>query len=259
MTDKKNSYFSTTLEKGMKIMALFNQDRISCSLTEISKLTGINMTSTYRFVNTLVELGYLRRDTDSKQLKLGPKSLALGHGFIRGFDLLQMVRPIIDDCFERLGTTVDAGMLDGDTLLLIYRREAGNTLTYRLPMVTRSFHCSCLGKSVLAFLPEDQARGIFERQANESTTITRVRDWEELVTELRQIKARGYAINNEEYIPGLIAVGAPLFNLDTNQVVGAISFDLSTATMTVDQMEERYAGAIQQLAAQVSEVMPIFQ
>ena len=42
------SYFSKTLEKGMKILSLFDQDRTTCTQAEIAKLTNINMTSTYR-------------------------------------------------------------------------------------------------------------------------------------------------------------------------------------------------------------------
>lgn len=257
MAGKTNSYFSTTLEKGMRILSLFNQERIKCSLTEISRLTGINMTSTYRFVNTFVEMNYLRRDPDSKLIKLGPRAVALGHGFLRGFDLLQMIKPIIDEAYETNGVTVDTALLDGDSLFIIYRREAGNTLTYRLPTVTNSLHCSALGKSVLAFLPEKEALEIFDRQSAGAKTGNTILQRDGLRRELRLTRKRGYSINNEEYIPGLIAIGAPLMNTGTGRVVGSICFDLSTAQITTRQMEERYAGAVVGLAKEVSEVMPI--
>jgi IclR family pca regulon transcriptional regulator len=61
MTDKNDPYFSKTLEKGLVILNLFDRDHSNRGLSEISKLTGINKTSVYRFVNTLLQLGYLRR------------------------------------------------------------------------------------------------------------------------------------------------------------------------------------------------------
>ena len=64
----ENQYFSTSLQKGLKILWLFNKETPSLTQSEISRTTGINMTSTYRFVNTLVRLGYLEKDAKTKEL-----------------------------------------------------------------------------------------------------------------------------------------------------------------------------------------------
>ena len=81
MTVKNEQYYSKTLEKGLIILDLFDRDHQYRSLSEISRLTGINKTSTYRFVNTLVQLGYLRKSTTNKSLRLGPRAFVLGHHF----------------------------------------------------------------------------------------------------------------------------------------------------------------------------------
>ncbi len=106
MTKAQTTYFSTSLEKGLRILSLFNQDRISCTQSDISKLTGINMTSTYRFVNTFVELGYLQKHPETKRLKLGSKAISLGHGLLRGFDFLQMIKPIVDETCNQYQITM---------------------------------------------------------------------------------------------------------------------------------------------------------
>ena len=73
----ENQYFSTSLEKGLKILSLFSTENPGLTQSEISRTSGINMTSTYRFVNTLVRLGYLEKDARTKELRLGIRSLAL--------------------------------------------------------------------------------------------------------------------------------------------------------------------------------------
>ncbi|MBT8371628.1 MAG: helix-turn-helix domain-containing protein, partial [Deltaproteobacteria bacterium] len=56
---KEKYYFSKSLEKGLKILSLFNSEAPVLTQSEIAKTLGLNMTSTYRYINTLVELGYL--------------------------------------------------------------------------------------------------------------------------------------------------------------------------------------------------------
>ena len=69
MAKRENDYFSKTIEKGLSIINLFDQNHTRRNLTEISRILGFNSTSTYRYVNTLVELGYLKRVSNSKMLK----------------------------------------------------------------------------------------------------------------------------------------------------------------------------------------------
>jgi IclR family pca regulon transcriptional regulator len=254
---KSNSYFSTTLEKGLKILSLFNQDRVKCSLVELSQLSGINKTSTYRFVNTLVQLDFLRREEGTKLLKLGPKAVSLGHGFLRGFDLVQMLKPLVDAAHEEHKATVDTALLDGDTMLIIYRREVGNTLPYQLPTVSRRLHCTALGKAILAFKPPEEVESLLSRIPLEGEMLNTITDLEKLHQELALTRERGYSINNEEYVPGLIAIGAPLINVDTKQVVGSVCFDKNLVQMSAARMERQYARAIVSLAREISEVMPI--
>ena len=73
MKPENDKYFSKTIEKGLLILSLFDRDHSKRSLSEISHITGINKTSVFRFVNTLVELGYLRKNSSSRLIRLGPK------------------------------------------------------------------------------------------------------------------------------------------------------------------------------------------
>ena len=70
--------------------------------------------------------------------------------------------------------------------------------------------------------------------------------------ELRQPRVRGYSFNRETFLPGLIAIGAPIFNLHTGKVVGGVSFDSSTARFTMDAFEKQYAGLLVELAKKIS-------
>jgi IclR family pca regulon transcriptional regulator len=257
MVKEQTPYFSKSLEKGLRILSLFNQDRISCTQSDISKLTGINMTSTYRFVNTFVELGYLQKHPETKRLKLGSKAISLGHGLLRGFDFLQMIKPIVDETCNRHQITMDVALRDTDSLMIIYRREIRNALPYQLPTVIKDLNSTALGKAVLAFLPEEEQRAVINSLSFENKTGTTIIDRDQLSRELVLIKKRGYSINNEEFVPGLLALGAPLINAGTDKVAGAICFDFLRTQTSLTEIKNEYSDLIIQLAQKISRFLPI--
>lgn len=257
MTKKQTPYFSKSLEKGLRILSLFNQDRITCTQSEISKLTGINMTSTYRFVNTFVELGYLQKHPETKRLKLGSKAIALGHGLLRGFDFLQMVKPIVDETCSEHQITMDVALRDSDALMIIYRREIRNALPYQLPTVIKDLNSTALGKAVLAFLPEQERLSIINSLSFENKTGRTIIDKNQLFSELDIIRKRGYSLNNEEFTPGLLALGAPLINASTNQVAGSICFDFLAAHTSLSKIKKEYADLILDLSKKISKFLPV--
>ncbi len=255
-TTKRNSYYLSTLAKGLRLLNLFTERQSELSLTEISRRLDIDKTSAYRFVSTLVQLGYLRRDPQTRLLKLGPEALRVGYGFLQSFDLLQTVKPFVDEFYERKNTTIDTALLDGDSFVILYRREARDTLTFRLPAVVSDLYCNALGKAVMAFLSAEEAGRIIDHQSFQARTANTLTNPEELRGDLAGIRVRGFSINNEEYVPGLISIGAPFFGGKSGKLKGSISFDFSTAEHTLKEVIRDYAGDLLQLAARISKVMP---
>ena len=68
---KGKYYFSKSLEKGLKVLSLFSGETPVLTQSEIAKTLGMNMTSTYRYINTLVELGYLEKNAKTKEIQEG--------------------------------------------------------------------------------------------------------------------------------------------------------------------------------------------
>jgi len=255
MPTNSDQYFSKTIEKGLSILSLFDREHTRLTLAEISQKTDINKTSTYRFVNTLVRLGYLKKNASSKRLKLGPKSLLLGHNFIRGFDLLQNTKPLIDRTFAEHRITIDSALLDGLQLIAFYRREAINTIAFRQPVVSRELHARAMGKAVLAFFDPAALHDFFDSVSLDKYTPNTITIKKKLIAELETTKHRGYSINNQEFMPGLICIGAPLMNFKTKTVVGAISFDFPASEQSVGSIEGKFTGVLIKLAYEISEII----
>jgi DNA-binding IclR family transcriptional regulator len=250
-----NSYFSKTLEKGLSIISLFDKDHSRRTLSEISRLTGINKTSTYRLVNTLVILGFLSKDSRGRSLRLGPKALLSGHTIIQGYELLHMVKPLIDEAHTLCNVTIDSTLIDGLTLLALYRREASSTLFFRQPLASEDLHARAMGKAVLSRMDKDDLEAFLAKAPFKKFTPNTIDQADILRCEIENSCNRGYSINNEEYLQGLICIGAPLINFQTNKVTGAISFDLPTSQYTLESVITKYAGQVTKLANNISELV----
>lgn len=257
MANDTDSYFSTTLEKGLTILSLFDRDHTSRRLSEISKITGINKTSVYRFVNTLVTMGYLRKSKNNNLLHLGPQSFVLGHNFFLGFDIFQSVKPIIEKTYLEHKISIDSAMLHGNTLISLYRREVPNLIFLRLPLVMKDLHARAMGKAILANMSKQELSDFLKNIKFRKLTSNTIVSQKALLKDLELSKERGYSINNEEYVKGLICIGAPVINYNTNKVKGAVSLDFPSADYSLETVENKYTGILTKLASELSEILTI--
>ena len=81
-------------------------------------------------------------------------------------------------------------------------------------------------------------------------------DKDALAAELKKTKARQYALTEEEYLPGLVAIGAPLYDPISGQGVGAVSFDFSVLQNSAGEIQAKYGGLIKETARAISELLP---
>ena len=83
-------------------------------------------------------------------------------------------------------------------------------------------------------------------------TITNKKD---LITELEVTKKRGYALNNEEWVQGLIAIASPIMDLHTTKVIGAVCFDFSTIHHSIEIIEREFADVLMKTARDISQIV----
>lgn len=252
----ENKYFSTSLEKGLKILSLFSTDAPSLTQSEISRTIGVNMTSTYRFVNTLVRLGFLEKDAKTKELRLGMRSLALGANIIRNIDELRLIKGVVDKVHSNHNITIDVVFAIDGNLVRTYHRQATETLTYHLPAVAKnSLHNTSVGKAYLSTLPEDILRQMIVGMSLVSKTPKTIVDKDRLMNEIDKTRQRGFATCDEEYLPGLVTIGAPLINQNTGNGIGGVSFDFSIIQHSAREVEEKYSALIVELGSALSEIL----
>jgi len=253
----KKDNASETLAKGLRILDIFGVEDAGFTLSQIASRVDLNKTSVYRYVNTYRELGYLRRDERTGLYHLGVRALSLAYSIMEKSLMVQQMRPFVEETFRKHDVHVDVGLLEGDAIYLIYRHESRDTKVFRSFSYSSDPYYLATGKAAMAFMDPEELSRLVDRLVLVPKTEKTITDKRALMADLSEARERGYAVNNEEFVPGLIAIGAPLYSLRNGRVVGGVSFDSTTDQYSVKEFEDRFAGYLVELAKKISAVVSL--
>src|ERR1700759_310989 len=90
---EKNTVLS--LAKGFRILEAFSAQEPELTMAEVARRAGVDNATAFRFLNTLVDIGYVDRIPEAKKFRLGLKGLDLGFNGIARSDLRNSARPIL--------------------------------------------------------------------------------------------------------------------------------------------------------------------
>jgi len=248
---------SETLAKGLRILDIFGVEDAGFTLSQIAGRVSLNKTSVYRYVNTFRELGYLRRDERTGLYHLGVRALSLAHSIMEKSEMVQQVKPFVEEAFRKYGVHVDVGIVAGDAIYLIYRHESKDTSVFRSFSYSSDPYYLATGKAAMAFMDQVELGLLLDRLELAPKTEKTITDKNDLLTDLKRAHDKGYSVNNEEFVPGLIAIGAPLFSLRTGKVVGGVSFDSTTDQYSMKEFEAKFVGYLVELAKKISAVVSL--
>ncbi|MCP4425548.1 MAG: IclR family transcriptional regulator [Chloroflexi bacterium] len=251
----QSPYQIESLLRGLHVLSLFNRETATLSLTEIKNAAGLNKTTVFRIVSTLESAGYLERDPQTKRYRPGLKVLQLGFTAISSLEFRQIARPYLIRLSQEVGRTVSLSVLDGMEVVYIDRVRVRQVFGVVLGLGSRiPSHCASLGKAMLAHLPPDNLANRLDTADLRAYTPHTLTDRVALEADLRQVRERGYAINDEEWVLGLRSTAAPI--LDNNGVtVGAINVSVSVSEVSRKELETRFSTAVRATAQEISHTL----
>jgi len=256
MSKGNRQHFYGTLEKGLKVLSLFDQKHSSLSLKDVTEMTGINKSTAFNIVNTMVELGFLSKVEQTKQIKVGPRGIILSHNLMSGHYAMKVVQKFISYTSARHKLSIYAVILENRTLISQFVGEAFDYFDIISAPLEKLGYCTALGKALLAYLPETDRDDIIKDLEFEKRTERTIMNRHDLIADLDRTKNKGYAVNNEEYLQGIISIAAPFFNLRENRPIGAVCFDFSTREYSLQRAEQDYVTILFKLARDISESIP---
>jgi len=205
---------SNSITKALKILSVFAPYNEEMRTVEISQKLDFHKSTVSRILGILTEHGFLRQNPKTKKFLLGPSIMNLARAVNQSLktNLVQLVKPYIDELRDTMGETAILEVLSGESAFMAYVAEGPRLVRLagrigdRVPV-----YASAGSKAILAFSPTETKEMILTKKLHRFTKNT-ITDREKLERELLEIKEQGFAFDHEEIDEGTSAVGAPIFN-----------------------------------------------
>lgn len=222
------------------------------SLMNLSEKTGMNVSTCHHLLSTLVSRGYVSQDPHSKYYFLGNRILELQVGRTEQIDLVSEAKPILRELNLTTQEAVHLAVMEADELVTLAKLEALHAVRVDQGFVgkSNSAHATATGKAILACMAESELDRFFSRKALLRFTAQTVTDETKLRQELNRVRELGYAVDNEEFQPGVYCVGAPVRN-HRGEVVASVSCSIPVMRLGHVQLIEPTIAASTRLSARL--------
>ena len=222
-------YGAPSVKKAFAILSAISSSKDGMGVSDLAKKLKMAKSTVHGMTSALEELGAVMRYPLTKKYKLGFALLEIGRSAYSQIDLQTSARPVTEELMEKTRTSVFLGILNWDHVTILDIVEARQDLNITAPVgSTIPLFAGAVGKVFLASMPEDQAEKIIQSKGLPRFTDNSIVDMEAYFNELRQVKEKGYAVDDEEYIMGVRAVASPLIGLgQLRSAIWAVGFKAS--------------------------------
>lgn len=208
MAEEKNGVQS--VERIFHIIEVLALHRTGCSLQQVAAECGLAKSTAHRLLASLIALGYVTQDTINTQYKLTLKMFEISSGIVNDMDIMSTAKPHLDRLAQRTAEAVHLVIRDGGDIVYIYKAESG-PMGMRSRMGMRNpMYCTGVGKAILATLPAPEVEAIWKNSQPEKMTSKTIVDWDTLQEQLKQVRIKGYAVDDEENELGIRCVGVAI-------------------------------------------------
>jgi len=211
------------IKKVIRVLKMFSIEKPWWGVTELSCKLNLPKSTIYRILHSLEEEGFLIQDLKNNKYSLWLKFFELGSIVMGSMELHEKARPVLRELVKATDETVHLTVLNGTEVIYIDKIESTRPFQMYSKLGRRApAYCTGVGKALLAYLPDKDIDELFKDKKLIAYTKNTITDLDKLKEELKTIRNRGYAIDNEEINYGLKCVAAPIKNY-TGRTIASIS------------------------------------
>ena len=212
-------------------------------ITELAEYLDMSKSGVHKQLSTLVKTGFVTKQ--QKEYKLSYQFLLLGEYVKTNSQLYQIGASEVDKLANQSGYFAYLAAMGESSAYCIHTAEGTDAVVPNLSVGKKiSLYSSAAGKAILAELSERKQDRILTESILPQTNNT-VTDSDELRAELNTIQEQGVAFEDEENVPGMRAVGAPILS-EEGTVVGAVAVSGPLSLLADDHYEEELPSLVKQ-------------
>jgi DNA-binding IclR family transcriptional regulator len=237
------------LERGLRLLQLFDRTRRVLTSAEMARALAIPRSTAFRIAQTLAQLGFLEREHDS--YRVGPAVLRLGFEYIAALDVAELARPVVERLRDATRLSAQLVIRDGRDVVVVLKASPASTFASNVTVGTRlPAHATTLGRVLLADADDATLRALYPEPTLPRVSAQSPRTLAELKRLLREDRARGYAVSESFFEHGISAVVAPVRD-QAGAVVAAISVTAQRPALD-KELRERLVAQVLGAAAELS-------
>lgn len=246
-----NPDFIEALARGLDVIRAFQPGQPVMSLAAVARAAGLARPTARRVLLTLEQLGYVQAAAGGG-FELTPRVLELGMSYVLSRNRWEVARPHMERLVARTHESSSIAQLDGSDIVYVARVAVPKIIALAVTIGTRfPAMPTSLGKVLLAALPPDAAEHVLAEPSRSGITPRWQPDAAERAAELRAVRARGWALTDEQLAAGIRSVAAPLRDGD-GLVIAALNVTVHAAETPLDILTGDYLPLLLQTAGAIS-------
>lgn len=225
------------MDRALAILDTLSAEGPDLSLGEISDKLDLHKSTAHRLMMVLERHKLIERNSVNGRYRLGLKLFELGTRAVSQLDLRERARPFLEKLVLETSETVHLCVLDDSEVVYLDKVEPVRSVRMATSVGRRNpAHCTAVGKAIMAYLSDAQVEEIIRKQGMKAMTGNTITSLVELKKELKTVRERGYAIDNEEIEEGVRCVGCVVRNF-SGVPLAAISVSAPTFRLTKDKVK----------------------
>jgi DNA-binding IclR family transcriptional regulator len=254
MASQKERYLINSIIRACNILRCLSKDKAHFKISEIARQLQIDRSTTYRILLSLGRCGLVEKDEKTGEYSLGVAAFEIGNDYLRRMDFIQISKPIMADLALKVQETVHLAVLSDTEIVYVDKVDSPRSLGVMSKIGQRApVYCTALGKVLLAFQAEEELSRITNDIKLRPFTRNTITSRNRLIKELREIRKRGYALDQREYEKEVECIAAPIRN-HLGNAIAALSISGPQRKLNTPQ-EKKFTIQVMKAAALISSKM----
>lgn len=213
--ESQPKYANRSVDRALDILVFLHEYRMPARITDICKGTGLSPGTAHRLLAVLVARRFAYKNTITRRYSLGFETFYIG-ATRRAMRMTSgRAHPLLVQLARDVGASVFFGALAGSQVVLL-DRVLGCEETGRVAARIGTYvdaHATAIGKVLLAWQRESETREVFRERGLEAHTLRTITTVPTLIADLRRIRARGWALDDGEFRPGMFGIAVPMVSM----------------------------------------------
>jgi DNA-binding IclR family transcriptional regulator len=224
-----------SIRKATEVLKLLAAPPHEISVSDAARALGVTPSNASRILGALRDSELIDQDPGTRRYRPGPLAAQIAAGFRRGGDLLATVETAMAPLVQETSHTGWLGVLSGAEVVVLRTLHGGFPVRFGVELGSRlPAHAAAMGKALLARLDDAEVRRRCGARLKARTGRT-AKDIATLIADLGRIRARGYAVSDQELFQGIRSIAVAFMRPGEEE---AVALSLSYPVFSVPEGAE---------------------